>query len=44
MIGAIHPFPTMPSWRGAQLKHRENFTILHLQRITLGLMDDLFSA
>jgi hypothetical protein len=23
---AIHPFPNMPSWRGAQLKHRDNFT------------------
>jgi len=20
-------FPTTPSWRGAQLKHRENFTL-----------------
>jgi hypothetical protein len=26
MIGAIPPLPNMPSWRGAQLKHRDNFT------------------
>jgi hypothetical protein len=24
--------PNMPSWRGAQLKHRENFT-LHLENL-----------
>jgi len=24
MSGAISPFPNMPSWRGAQLKHRDN--------------------
>jgi hypothetical protein len=29
MSGAIPPFPNTPSWRGAQLKHRENFTFLH---------------
>jgi hypothetical protein len=27
MGGAIPPFPNMPSWRGAQLKHRDNFNI-----------------
>jgi hypothetical protein len=26
MIGAIPPLPHTPSWRGAQLKHRDNFT------------------
>jgi hypothetical protein len=26
MIGAIPPLPNTPSWRGAQLKDRDNFT------------------
>jgi hypothetical protein len=26
MSGAIHPLPNTPSWRGAYLKHRDNFT------------------
>jgi hypothetical protein len=26
MRGAIPPLPNAPSWRGAQLKHRNNFT------------------
>jgi hypothetical protein len=26
MSGAIPPLPNTPSWHGAQLKHRENFT------------------
>jgi hypothetical protein len=26
MSAAIPPLPNMPSWRGAQLKHRDNFT------------------
>jgi hypothetical protein len=26
MSGAIPPVPHTPSWRGAQLKHRDNFT------------------
>jgi hypothetical protein len=26
MSVAIPPLPNMPSWRGAQLKHRDNFT------------------
>jgi hypothetical protein len=26
MSGAIYPLPNMPSWRGAQLKHRDNYT------------------
>jgi hypothetical protein len=25
MSGSIPPLPNMPSWRGAQLKHRDNF-------------------
>jgi hypothetical protein len=25
MRGAIFPFHNTPSWRGAQLKHRDNF-------------------
>jgi hypothetical protein len=28
MHGAIPPLPNTPSWRGAQLKHMDNFTIL----------------
>jgi hypothetical protein len=27
MSGAIPPLPNKPSWRGAQLKHRDNFTL-----------------
>jgi hypothetical protein len=27
MRGAIPPFPNTPSWCGAQLKHRDNFTL-----------------
>jgi hypothetical protein len=26
MSGAIPPLPNTPSWRGAQLKHTDNFT------------------
>jgi len=26
MRGAVPPLPHTPSWRGAQLKHRDNFT------------------
>jgi hypothetical protein len=26
MSGAVPPFPNTPTWRGAQLKHRDNFT------------------
>jgi hypothetical protein len=28
MCGAIPPLPNTPSWRGAQLKHRDTFTTL----------------
>jgi len=42
MNGAIPPLPNTPSWRGAQLKHRDNFMcsdlvdmIDHIKRITL---------
>jgi hypothetical protein len=27
MSGVIHPLPNTPSWRGAQLKHRDKFTL-----------------
>jgi hypothetical protein len=27
MLGAIPPLPNMPSWHGAQLKHRDNFNL-----------------
>jgi hypothetical protein len=30
MHGAIPPLPNTPSWRGAQLKHRDNFTYAHV--------------
>jgi hypothetical protein len=26
MSAAVPPLPNTPSWRGAQLKHRDNFT------------------
>jgi hypothetical protein len=26
MSGDVSPLPNTPSWRGAQLKHRDNFT------------------
>jgi hypothetical protein len=28
MRGAIPPLPNTPSWHGAQLKHRDNFTFI----------------
>jgi hypothetical protein len=28
MSGGITPLPNTPSWRNAQLKHRDNFTFL----------------
>jgi hypothetical protein len=28
MSGAIHPPPNILLWRGAQLKHRDNFTFI----------------
>jgi hypothetical protein len=30
MSGAVSPLPNTPSWRGAQLKHRDNFTLPYL--------------
>jgi hypothetical protein len=27
MSGAVAPLPNTPSWRSAQLKHRDNFTL-----------------
>jgi hypothetical protein len=35
MRGAISPLPNMPSWRGAQLKHRDNFTFTFIVRETV---------
>jgi hypothetical protein len=40
MSGAIPPFPNTPSWRGAQLKHRDSFTFT----FTLGLNIVLISG
>jgi hypothetical protein len=38
MSGAIPPLPQYASWRGAQLKHRDNFTFtfidIHCQSVT----------
>jgi hypothetical protein len=31
MGGAIPPLPNTPSWRGAHLKHRENFTFTFIK-------------
>jgi hypothetical protein len=28
MRGAIHPLPNTPSWHGAWVKHRDNFTFI----------------
>jgi hypothetical protein len=33
MRGAIPPLPNTPSWRGAQFKHRDNFTLLLLYSV-----------
>jgi hypothetical protein len=36
MSGAISPLPNTPSWRGAQLKHRESFTFfIVLEKLTV---------
>jgi len=32
MRGAIPPLPHTPSWRGAQLNHRDKFTFIPLMR------------
>jgi hypothetical protein len=32
MSGAIPPLPNTPSWRGAQLKHRDLFTFYLLMK------------
>jgi hypothetical protein len=39
--GAIPPLPNKPSWCGAQLKHRDNFTLLYftLLHFTYSLQD-----
>jgi hypothetical protein len=37
MSGAIHPLPNAPSWRGAKLKHRDNFILISIAtRIPIG--------
>jgi hypothetical protein len=33
MRGAINPLPNTPSWRGAQLKHRDNFTFCPFKQL-----------
>jgi hypothetical protein len=33
MRGSIPPLPTTPSWRGAQLKNRDNLTLIYIQNI-----------
>jgi len=35
MYGAIPPVPNTHSWRGAQLKHRDNFTFTYLHFMCL---------
>jgi len=36
MRGAIPAYPNTPSWRGAQLKHRDNFTFtFSVKRLTV---------
>jgi hypothetical protein len=39
MSGAIPPLPNTPSWRGAQLKHRDNFTLLWFTHYLLHCCD-----
>jgi hypothetical protein len=31
MLGTILPLPNTPSWRGAKLKHRDNFTFTFIE-------------
>jgi len=31
MSGAIPSLPNTPSWRGVQLKHRDNFTLIYFK-------------
>jgi hypothetical protein len=38
MRGAIPPLPNMPSWRGAQLRHRDNFTLLYFTLLYFTLL------
>jgi hypothetical protein len=35
MSEAILHFPNTPSWRGAQLKHRDNFTFTFIETVVL---------
>jgi hypothetical protein len=41
MRGVIPPLPNTPSWRGAQLKYRDNFTGLRSKPLVLGISQDL---
>jgi hypothetical protein len=48
MSGAIPPLPNTPPWRGAHLKHRDNFTFIECDMylkhsvLPLALRTDLF--
>jgi hypothetical protein len=46
MSGAIPHSPYMPSWRGAQLKHRDNFnlTLSGIETLTSSLEVSLYTA
>jgi hypothetical protein len=44
MCGAIPPLPHISSWRGAQLKHRDNFTLTFTSYVCLDLLNGLFSS
>jgi hypothetical protein len=39
MRRAIHPLPNTFSWRGAQLKHRDNFTFTFIDLMGIGWED-----
>jgi hypothetical protein len=43
MSGAIPPLPNTPPWRGAQLKHRDNFTFTFIfSKVLLETISFLF--
>jgi hypothetical protein len=41
MREAVPPLPSTPSWRGAQLKHRDNFTFTLLTQFIIPLFEDI---
>jgi hypothetical protein len=43
MSGTIPPLPNTPSWRGALLKHRDNFTFLHFTQPPIRLIPGALS-